>query len=169
MLAGAVLMSLNSFSTILRDTPTETCSALLHTPERWARGDCLLLGVPPFKIINAEGPQRILDNNSVAFTAQAFAQQRVTLRGSTWLAAHITVSNMWEEIPHTDLHVSLTPIACDCMLTLFIDTSLEADIPQWLLAVRELLVLTLKHSPTIAPDEITELARYRLSLNDEPF
>ena len=159
-----VHMTLLSFSTILPNTHVSKIASLLHSPERWARGECVLLGIPHFKIVNIDGPFSLAGENIVEFTAQTYKQQRVVVKCSQENDVRIDISDMWAERPHTQIHTILIGLPENSTLvSLGLNTDSEAS--EWLLSLREVLCLTLQNMHDVSEAmELSEFERFRLAL-----
>ena len=164
---GMVYMALSSFSTILPNTHISKVAPLLHSPERWARGECVLLGVPHFKIVNINGPFSLAGEHIVEFTAQTYKQQRVVVKCSRENDVRIDLSNMWAEMPHTQIHTILIGLPDNStMVSLVINTDSE-EASEWLLSLREVLCLTLQNMHDVSEEsmmELSEFESFRLAL-----
>jgi hypothetical protein len=161
---GLVHMALISFSTILPQTHVSKVASLLHSPERWSRGECVLLGIPSFKIVNIDGPFSLAGEHIVEFTAQTYKQQRVVVKCSQENDVRIDISNMWAEMPHTQIHTILIGLPeNNTMVSLGLNTDSEAS--EWLLSLREVLCLTLQNMHDVSEAmELSEFERFRLAL-----
>jgi hypothetical protein len=159
MLTG-LLMSLYTAQVYFPSTSLGSGVSFFSSPEKWAAGSALLLGVPRFKIKDIEGPFYFDREARVHFVGEATQMQRVTLHGRSEFEGVLTLSNMWDESPHTLVHFHMQSQRQGFQLVLNIDTSIDGDVSGWLEGIQPALEVALGRNRAM-DTSVFELERLR--------